>query len=841
MPPSPFLVALAAAGIPHLTAVRATAPPVLDGKLDDAAWRAAPGSDEFTQKAPDDGKAPSERTIVRVLYDDENVYVGIDCIQAHAPVVGRLTRRDRNVQADSVTVTLDSRSDGKSGFDFSVNAAGVLSDGLRFNDTDYSQAWDEIWEAKTVHTHAGWSAEFRIPLRILRFKSLPVQSWGLQVRRSISAAQEVDEWSHIPREAAGEVSHYGRLDDLRGLRPKTSVEVRPFVAAALRHHDPESDNLARGYEALGSIGADLKWHITQDLTLDAALFPDFGQVEADQVILNLTNFEQYFPEKRPFFLEGVDTFSSPFQLLYTRRIGRAPDAPELLSDAPRGEQAVHGPSPSTIVAAAKLVGDLGHRVSVGELVAVTAHQNIEARDARGNTVLRTADPLTSYKVLRLKREIGDNAHVGLMVLSTNRLESAGDYPLLPEYGPARGNRGFQLCPSGDVVTAGERCFHDAYVAGVDARWRSKSGDYTVSGQAIASLIEKGPDRTLRDGTVIKSGDIGPGMQVQAAKEGGGNWVGNLIYEGYGRTLDYNDLGFMQRQNLHRFYGSVEYRTVKPWASTLETHTGVEYGERDNLDFQNQSRSLGLFEFTKFKNFWSIFAYLNWRPAHFDDREMGDGAALERAASYAFEIYGQTDPRKRVDGELWTRVSFLPNGYTVEGDGRVSVKVLPQLDVDLLPTWLYTRGEPRFIDTLGGSYIFGRQRAQSLGLTLRSTYTFTPELSFQAYAQLFLEAERYSELTQAPIGGRGTEVRLAALSPALGRLSYNPNAEGGTFNANLVLRWEYRLGSTLYLVYTHAQSRSIVPLVVDHAGFDFRHVAPRPAEDAFLLKASYWWG
>lgn len=134
--------------------------------------------------------------------------------------------------------------------------------------------------------------------------------------------------------------------------------------------------------------------------------------------------------------------------------------------------------------------------------------------------------------------------------------------------------------------------------------------------------ENGPPRTLPDGTVIKSGDIGPGVQVQLAKEGGEHVVGNLIYEGYGRSLDYNDLGYMQRQNLHRFYGGVEYRTVKPWAATLETHTGIEYGERDNLDFQNQSRSLGLYEELRFKNFWRFFAYLNWRPPHYDDWEYG---------------------------------------------------------------------------------------------------------------------------------------------------------------------------------------------------------------------------
>ena len=848
----PTLLALATATIPHLGAAQVARGPVLDGRLDDAAWKQAEATESFTQKLPDGGKPPSERTIVRVVYDKDHIYVGVDCAQK-SPVVHGLTRRDRNVEADSVVVVLDSRGDGKTAFEFSVNVSGVIADGLHFNDTEFSQDWDENWEARAALTPAGWSAEFRIPLRVLRFGQRPVQSFGLQVKRYVSALQELDEWAYIPREAAGEVSHYGRLDNLVGLRPEAPFELRPFLTAGLRHHDPQATALARGFEPHFSGGLDLKWHISQELTLDATVLPDFGQVEADQVSLNLTTFELYYPEKRPFFLEGIDTFSTPLQLLYTRRIGHAPGSPAL----PESEAVVSDPRPSTIFGAAKLVGDLGHHFSGGELFALTGRQTVDVQpiDAATGSPLprpfgggasgfgreRLVDPLTSYKVLRLKREIGDNAHVGLLAMATNRLESGADYPVVPS-GPKTGRKLDLLCPGAELVAPGQRCFHDAYVGGVDARWRSASGDYSASGQAIGTVIQSGPARTLLDGTVVRPGDVGPAVLARLAKDGGKYVSGSIEYAMHGRKVDYNDLGYMQRQNEHRGEATVEVHKLDPWGPTLETHTAALYRERDNLDGLNLVRNFALNHFTRFKNFWGVFAEVHYLAPHFDDREMEDGAALERTGVFGFELDFFTDTRKQIQGEIWTQTHFLANGgFGFQGDGRVLLRVLPQWDIDLLPSWVYVTGEPRFVGTQGSSYVFGAQRAQSLGVTLRSTYTFTPSLTLQAYAQLFLESQHYTAFTTSPAAGKGALARLAELAPLGGALSFNPDFQGGTFNANLVLRWEYRLGSTLYVVYTHAQDRSTTPRLGESTGFDFHLVRPGVAEDAVLTKLSYWWG
>lgn len=840
MPILPAILTLAAASAPHLTAMRVPAPPVLDGHLDDEAWRHAPASSAFTQKRPEGGKPPKEPTSVRVVYDADAIYVGIDCVQRASEIIGRLTRRDRDVEADAVSVALDTRSDGKSAFEFSVNAAGVLTDALRFNDTDYSQDWDENWEASVARTPSGWSAEIRIPLRALRFSARPSQSWGIQVRRYTSETQELDELAYIPRSDAGEVSRYGRLDGLVGLRSKEPIELHPFVAFALRNHDPEGTTLARGLEPFSSAGLDLKWHVSQELTLDATFLPDFGQVEADQVVLNLTTFELYYPEKRPFFLEGVETFSTPLPLFYTRRIGRAPAEPALRS----GEQLVREPVPSTIFGASKLVGEIGGHVQVGELVALTGQQTVDARAPNGATVPRLADPLTAYKVLRLKREIGSNGHVGLIAMSTNRLEFDGLAQPAREGGQGAA-QGRVLCPSGDELTRGARCYHDAYVGGVDARWRSPAGDYVASGQAVGTLIQNGPPRTLADGTVIRSGDAGTAVNATFAKEAG-TVTFRATYEGHGRAVDYNDLGYMQRQNQHRGYASVQFRNLEPWRATLETRVGVEVYERDSLDLLNLQRSAQLYNITRFKNFWSLFTGVHVRAAHFDDREMGDGAALERGAQLGFESWVATDSRRRISAELWSELDLIDGGFSFQGDAKLSFRILPQFDVDLLPSWLYTAGEPRYAGLVGGDYLFGKLRAESLGLTLRSTYTFTPRLTLQAYAQAFLDAGSYHELSLFPARGKGTLVRRADLRAAPASIAkhddfVNPDFQSGTLNASLVLRWEYRLGSTLYVVYTHAQSSAVTPVLGEGAGLDLRRSSPRAAEDDLLVKLSFWWG
>jgi hypothetical protein len=442
--------------VPRLPAMRATQAPTIDGKLDDAVWQAAPAEQRFVQKSPRDGGPPSEGTVMRVLYDDDALYVAFDCVQQRAPVVARLARRDHPVESDFVAISIDTRRDGTSAFEFSVNAAGAVSDGIRFDDTKLSTDWDEVWEARTGRTERGWSAELRIPLRILRFDVLEDQEWGFQARRYISMLQETIEWSHIPLTTAGEVSHYGRLAGLRKLAPGRRLELRPFVVARSSWADLAQDAALEGGL---SAGLDLRVHLTQNLTLDAAFYPDFAQAESDPSVLNLSTFENEYPETRAFFIAGFDVFQTPIPLLYSRRIGLAPQAP-----AVRDGETAASPRPTKIYAAGKLAGTLGSRVTVGALAAVTGRNDVDVQATGPETPSsRLAAPLAAQEALRLRVALGQNAYLGLFGTAVTRFEPVSEYPAIGD--PAQ--PAVVLCPDGAVRARGQRCFHDAYVAGLD--------------------------------------------------------------------------------------------------------------------------------------------------------------------------------------------------------------------------------------------------------------------------------------------------------------------------------------------------------------------------------------
>jgi hypothetical protein len=830
--------AATAATVPRLTATRIGRAPLLDGKLDDDVWGRVPITKKFTQKFPGEGQTPSEPTSIRVAYDDEALYVGIDCEQRGATVNRHLTRRDRMVESDWVAVAIDTRHDGKSAFDFNVNAAGVLVDSIRFNDTDVSTDWDENWDARTALTESGWSAEMRIPLRVLRFDSAPLQTWGFEARRYISQMHETDEWAYIPRSRIGEVSQYGTLEDLRSLNLGSGIELSPFVLSRLRRRDVRGDQLANGRDLALSAGLDLKWHLSQALTVDAAINPDFAQVEADQVILNLTNFEPTFPEKRRFFVEGIDTFATPsLQLLYTRRIGRATPAP-VLAD---GEQLVEAPEPASIYGAAKLTAHLGQSLELGALSAVTGRNEVTVQLPDGSRVRRLADPLSIYNAVRIKRSMGDNGHIGLLATSAVHSERADDRPMVS----AEAGQSFGLCPDGSHASPGQRCASNAHVAGLDWRWRSPSGDYSTNGQLVASLLEGGAPREVPDGTVIRSGDRAPGVYGYFGKEGGQHWLWDFYCLATARKFELNDLGYNDRANQVGGGGSLVFRTLEPWTSTLETRTRAETWAWNNMDGLNIGRN-AILDFTvKFRNFWQLDLLLHYHGDHFDDREVGNGAALERAAATGPEFNVTTDPSGRVSGRLSGTALFLRDAINFKADATVTLRLLSQLDLELIPQALFTRGEPRYAGTAAsGDYIFGRLAARSLGATLRATYTFTPKLTLQAYTQVFLAAKHYSDFSAfTPSAAEPRPIlRFSRLNPLVGAPPItNPDAQEAAVDVNLVLRWEFRPGSLLYFVYTRSQVPDVVLAPTQNAVLDLRSLRGAPAADIFLLKLSYWWG
>jgi hypothetical protein len=822
---------------PRLPAARTAESPAIDGRLDDPAWRAATPSGAFTQEFPDEGRPPSETTEVRLLFDDDNLYVGVDCPQTSSPIVRRLQRRDGGLSSDRVTIEIDSRASRVGAFHFSVNADGTLVDGIYANDGGLSTEWDAVWEARAATTATGWSVEMRIPLSALRFEPGSTQPWGLEVKRYIDARQEIDDWAFVPRAAGTYVPLFGHIDGLEGIRASRRLELRPFVLSRVGYRaEPLGGTLARGAESDTDVGLDTKLQLSNEATLDLAVRPDFGQIEPDAVILNLSTYEAFFPEKRPLFLEGADVFAMLQPLLYTRRIGRAPGFPLL---AP-GESAMRAPGPSRIWGAAKVSGTWGGRTALGAIAAVTGANDVDVRDVAGGQRAVTADPWTAHTVLRVKRLVGDGAEIGAFASAVNRFE--------PKAAP-----GTPCSTSFAVAAADGRCSNDAYAGSVDGRLRSASGDYRLAWQAFGSLLANGPARAQPDGRPVEAGRPGWGGALYLGKEGGQHWLANVTASVSGRQLEVNDLGFLERKNDLQTTASLTRRTLGPWWRTVETRTALVAGARATLDGLVLGRYARLSTDLTFRSFWAIAAELRGNGSVFDDREFGDGSALERPASWGAGVQVASDRRRKLSGYVMLGVDRHAYGPVLSASGELTARPLSRLQIDLAPAFSFDAGTPRFVgislaDPSAGplAYQLARQQATSLGATLRTAFTFTPALSLQAYGQLFLWRIRYGPFyTVAHQSGARERIELAALGPstatAPGGLP-DLNAQAAAFNASVVLRWEFRLGSTLFLVYTRAQAPAPLSPASAAVSEGLRALwRGQSANDVVMAKLTYWWG
>jgi hypothetical protein len=435
----------------------------------------------------------------------------------------------------------------------------------------------------------------------------------------------------------------------------------------------------------------------------------------------------------------------------------------------------------------------------------------------------------------VKRSLPGNAYIGALATSTTRSEPTTGYPDAP------GAPGV-LCPNGVVVAKGTRCFNDAYVGSLDWRWRSGNGDWVSGGQLIGTTLHDGPVRPVRDGTTVAPGDLGTGAFTYVNKEGGKHWLGDASVEYEGRKLDYNDLGYNQRSNDYRWRVDLEYRELEKWWAFNETHAKFEYFDRRNLDGLDLGSGYQANVSGKLTNFWSFFTELHWRPRWFDDREVGDGTALERPGLFGHELDLSSDPTKRVSFNSFTQTQITTEGFIENVDAGVLLRALPQFDVEVLPNIVYTYGEPRFAvaGTNAGQYIFGRLEAKSIGTTLRATYTFSPRLTLQTYGQLFLASGHYSRFTTYQATTPHSVVHFTDLAPLTTPLPSNPDFQDGALNINVVLRWEYALGSTLFFVYTRSQVPAVTLGPGEEAVLGLRSVQRAPATDAFLVKLNYFW-
>jgi hypothetical protein len=792
----------------ELRAVRVRVPPKVDGRLDDAAWRAAPVQGGFRQRSPHEGAPATEATEVRVVYDDHALYFGVSCRDRQAHTIRpRLGRRDGIPQSDWVAVAVDPYFDRKSAFSFVVNNAGVLTDVAMVDGGEDDYAWDGVWSAEVRVDRAGWTAEVRVPFATLRFSPRAPLRFGVHVRRYLTRLQETSEWPLIPSRSTSVVGNFATLTGLEAVRPGLRLQALPYALLQWNPSHAEG-SLAPRHTLQPNAGLDVKYGLTGQLTLDLTFNPDFGQVEVDPAVINLTAVETFYAEKRPFFIEGAELFRTPLQLLHTRRIGAPPPSPD--PRAPDGTIVSVDPLPR-IWGAAKLTGRLAPGTSIGILSALVGDTNA-VEEAGGVRTSHTASPLTHYGAVRLRQQLGGPSSAGLLVTMVQRQSPADALPSSPTT--------------------------DHYVLSADVDLRG-SGPYSLAAQLAGSTGTCDEDRQARRRACVPLGGY-----LRAGRTGGERLRVFLDAKLYAPDLDFNHAGYQAVRDQYQLFAQATWRTPKPWwLAASNEHNLYAYSYWNTAGY-NIYLGVGHTGVWKWQNLWYTVYDFGIDVAHYDPLETRYGRVpYRRPHAPWLYLYQTTNESHWLAGRLETL-------WVEEGgswDGRVTPTLLllagQRLQAQLSVGYRLLRNRPRWIETLTvdgvDHYVFNTIHYDLLDTSLRVTATVVRGLTVQFYGQLLHGAGRY------PRDGYRELVDPRTLAPLT--VSYGANADFTytSLIANLVVRWEYRPLSTIYLVWTHSSAfdaggvkgSTQLPGAFGLGGAlrDLRHVTPG---DVVMLKAAY---
>ena len=786
------------------TAMRITgAPPQLDGVLDDEIWKNAPLHEGFRQREPDEAKPVTERTTFQIAYDDEALYFAVMCYDSEpAKIVSRLVRRDTDIEADRVTISLAPHQNRQRGFWFTVYASGSVTDGTVTDEYNppFNDTWDGVWDVKPQIHDNGWAAEYKIPFHILRFSPKDEYIWGLQVERYISRNKETGHWRLVKLDAPSWVVRFGDLTGIKNINPPRHLEIVPYAMGRTRLDD--------GTDLWGNIGTDVRYGITSGITLDATVNPDFGQVEADPATLNLSAYEEYFSERRPFFVKDSTAFDhSDYLFFYSRRIGRRPRHFGLPPDVTE----LSRPEATTILGAAKIVGRTEGGTSFGIMEAITSpeHAQIE-KTVNGNKVQsdHLIEPLTNYFVGRFKQSVlKGNSTIGLMTTAVNRLDS-----------------------------------NAAYAGGLDWDLRFADDMYQITGALAGSQTGK-PDAR-------KSGYI---ALLELDRRGG--WLrGETYLEAISPDFDINDVGISWATDRlqWRYYFGV-YKE-KPFSIFRSVSFGVNGRYRWNYDGVSIHPFAGLWTNVRFKNYWDFRLSNAYSFESFNDDDVQRGGVLlKKPADWWWSFRISTDSRKRIQMRLnpsWWRTPINDGGvkrerYGVDVDLLIRIRLAPNIEFTIGPSYDRLNEYAQWVDLIEekvngkieNHYVYGELKSQTLDFTTRADISFTPTLSLQFYLQPFLTVGEYTNFKEldAP--------KTYQFKPY--PYKRNRDFHWRSLRGNTVLRWEFQPGSTLFLVWT--QSREADLTSDNENDFEFRPLQSLgnsftdEGESIFLIKCRYWFG
>ncbi len=830
--------------------------PKIDGIGDDPAWNQVPwGGGDFIQRAPDAGAAPSVQTYFKVLYDAHNLYLLFKNLDPEpAKIVKRMSRRD-GFDGDWVEVNIDSYADKRSAFSFTASVSGVKGDEYVSNNGDnWDTSWDPIWYLKTSINEDGWVAEMRIPLSQLRFTNKAEHVWGIEVQRRFFRNQERSLWQYIAPTANGWVHRFGELRGIKGIRPQKQLEIMPYLVSKAETFQKEEGNPFRTGESYDlAAGVDAKIGITSDITLDLTVNPDFGQVEADPSQVNLTAFELFFREQRPFFIEGANILNFPISsngpnnLFYSRRIGRSPQGSVTLGPNDFSKQ----DSRTTILGAAKLTGKNHKGFSWGVLESVTQEEKATI-DHAGERSEQTVEPLTNYFVARAQQDINKgNTIVGGMFTAVNRRINDANLNFLHK---------------------------EAYSGGVDVVHHWKDRKFYVSGQFFGSYVQgskeaitatqlsseryfQRPDNAYSELDTNRTSLMGTGGNFVIGKRSGkltwdlgGGWLSP--------QLELNDIGFLRQTDQIRQWGRVEYKVVNPVGITRSQYYNVWQTQQWDFDWRSISRDYEINAFVELKNFWEAGNGIGFTEYGGSNADLRGGPFIRYPGAFSYWAFIGTDNRKKLQLNLNPYFVWGLNDYTHQANLDLDINYRPTnaLRITLSPGWYVNQSELQYVETgdVSGSprYVMGSIDQATLRMSVRLTYMITPNLSIQYWGQPFGTAGQYSNYKTIVDGSNAEYAKRFALIPpawmslnsgtynvdegANGSVDYSfakPDFNFGQFKSNMVIRWEYIPGSTVFFVWTQEMNGAFyTPRDTGHNAyaFDFN----QQAHNIFLVKFTY---
>ncbi len=823
------------------SATRLNEKPKIDGRLNDVCWAKGNWSGGFIQQQPLQAQNPSQESEICVLYDDKNIYVAIKCHDTEPGKIRSILSRRDEFGGDMAGIAFDSYNDNRSAFEFNLSAAGQKVDLVHLDAYEWDVNWDAVWDGKSQVGDSMWTAEMRIPFSQLRFAKAEEQVWGMHVWRWIDRFQEEDQWKLIPIDAPEMVYLFGELNGIKGIDPKRKFEFLPYANAKFSPNTELNEKSEFGFGLDGKIG------LSSDFTLDYTVNPDFGQVEADPSVLSLSSYEVFYDEKRPFFLEGnniLDYSMGRDLMFYSRRIGRAP----IYVPSVSVDETLSTPDNTSIISAVKVTGKSKKGLSVGVVQSFTANEEATIKREAGNTDV-SVEPFTSFFVGRLKQDFNKgNTVLGGMLTSTIRDINDEHLEFLPKSSLAGGidfqhnwkNRKYFLDMKGFFSQI------EGSELAISRLQRSPQHNYQ---REDASHLDYDPEKTSL---------FGHGGEIEGGKRSGKfRAIGSFSWRSPG--IDFNDMGYLRQADFIKEELELRYQVNEPkgilrnyWFRFQQKHEWSYGGE-------STKEELGLRASLRFTNLWSL--NLNFERDYnvFDTRELRGGPKLFIDNLWEAQYYLQTNASKDLHFLIGTTFIDYDDGISEryfntfrsrwQINDRLSISA--RLDFDKVKNHHQYANRVSLQDGSTG-YLVGTLERRTLDAQLRLEYFVTPELSIQYYANPYASVGKYDDFRRVVDGdNKDLSQRYLSLVPTSGNnvhnfneasgdeySIYNPDFDYQEFRSNLVARWEFRPGSTLYLVW-NTSGINVDQMYRASVSDSFGDTFGLNTDNVFMIKFNYW--